>query len=145
MRETSTWSGCNLPHNWVTPLPPGNVIEQRDIVIQFDQDRLLVRAEVLPELSRTARLLQRAQRGLFFQGQARQNGVALVEAIGEAAGLGRLSLFFQLLHVLGTTRDYRVLSSEGFRPNLDVEANRILSEVLQQSRPIWTRKSGSRM
>ena len=123
--------GRNLPHNWVTPLPPGHVIEQRDVVIQFDQDRLLGAADVLPELGRTARLLQKAQRGLSFQGQALRDGVALVEAIGEAAGLDRLSLFFQLLHVLGTTRDYRVLSSEGFRPNLDVAANRILREVLQ--------------
>lgn len=51
--------------------------------------------------------------------------------MGDAAGLNRLSLFFQLLHVLGTARDYRVLSSEGFRPNLDVAANGILRDVLQ--------------
>jgi len=123
--------GRDLPHNWVTPLPPGHVIEQRDVVIQFDQDRLLGAADVLPELGRTAGLLQKAQRGLSFKGQALRDGVALVGAIGEAAGLDCLSLFFRLLHVLGTTRDYRVLSSEGFRPNLDVAANRILREVLQ--------------
>ena len=137
--------GRNLPHNWVTPLPPGHVIEKRDVVIQFDQDRLLGAADALPELGRTARLLHKAQRGLSFQGQALRDGVALVEAIGEAAGLDRLSLFFQLLHVLGTTRDYRVLSSEGFRPNLDVAANRICAMSCSISRPIWTRKSGSRM
>lgn len=123
--------GRNLPHDWVTPLPPGNVIERRDVVIQFDQDRLLGAAEVLPEFGRVTRLLQRAQRGLSFQGQARRDGVALAEAIGEAAGLDRLSLFIQLLQILGTTRDYRVLSSEGFTTNLDAKANRILREVLQ--------------
>lgn len=123
--------GPNLPHNWVTPLPPGNVIEQRDILIQFDQDRLLRAAEVLPELSRIERLLQKAQRGLSFHGQARRDGVALVEAIGAAAGIDRLSLFFRLLHVLGATQDYRILSSEGFTPNLDAEANRILRDALQ--------------
>lgn len=123
--------GPNLPHNWVTLLPPGDVVEQRDVVIQFDQERLLIAADTLPELGRVERLLQRAQRGLSFHGQARRDAVALVEALGAAAGLARLSLFFQLLHILGSTRDYRMLSSEGFTPNLDAKANRILRDVLQ--------------
>lgn len=122
--------GRDLPHDWVTPLPPGAVIERRDVVIQFDQERLLAAAELLPEFSRVARLLGKAQRGLSFHGQSRRDGVALVEAIGEVAGLDRLSLFLKLLHVLCTARDCRVLSSEGFTPNLDAEANRILREVL---------------
>jgi len=123
--------GRDLPHNWVTPLPPGEIAEQRDVVIQFDQERLFRAAEALPELNRLMHLLHLAQRGLSFHGQTRRNGAALVEAIGTAAGLDRLSLFFELLHLLSTTEEHRVLSSDGFAPNLDAKANQILRDVLQ--------------
>ena len=124
--------GRNLPHNWVTPLRPSELIKGRDVLVQFDQDRLLRSAEVLPELQRLTRLLQTAERGLRFDGQARKEGGALLEAIGSAPGLKRLSLFLELLHLLATTQEYRVLSSAEFAPNPDIAANAILRDVLQR-------------
>lgn len=123
--------GRNLPHNWVTPLGPGEMIEQRDVVVQFDQDRLIKAAEFLPELNRLSRLLKLAERGLKFQGEACARGTMLVEAIGKAAGLERLTLLFELLHLLATTVEVQILSSESFAPNLDAETNLILRNVLQ--------------
>jgi len=124
--------GRNLPHNWVTPLRPSESIKGRDVLVQFDHDRLLRSAEVLPELRRLTRLLQTAERGLRFDGEARKEGGALLEAIGSAPGLKRLSLFLELLHLLATTQEYRVLSSAEFAPNPDIAANAILRDVLQR-------------
>jgi hypothetical protein len=44
-------TGSNLPHNWMSDLKPGEVIEGRDIVIQFAPDLLHSRAGVFPELA----------------------------------------------------------------------------------------------
>ncbi|MFO1144304.1 MAG: AraC family transcriptional regulator [Amaricoccus sp.] len=123
--------GRDLPHHWVTPLPAGGSIERRDVVIQFDQDRLLEAGRILPELGRVARLVERAQRGLSFHGSTRREAGALAEAVGEAKGLDRLARLFQLLQLLGDSSEYRVLSSAGFTPTVNEQANRALRDVLQ--------------
>ena len=124
--------GRNLPHNWVTPLGPSETVTGRDVLVQFDQDRLVGSAETLPELHRLARLFQLAERGLRFEGATREEGRTLLEAIGSAPGLRRLSLFLELLGLLATTKDYYILSSAEFSPNPDAKANAILRDVLKR-------------
>jgi len=124
--------GRNLPHNWVTALRPSQTITGRDILVQFDQTRFARSAETLPELQRLARLFQLAERGLCFQAATREEGGVLLEAIGRATGLRRLSLFIELLGLLATTKDYCVLSSAEFSPNPDAKANAILRDVMKR-------------
>ncbi|RFB78274.1 helix-turn-helix domain-containing protein [Methylovirgula sp. 4M-Z18] len=123
--------GRDLPHDWVTPLSPGETIGQRDTLIQFDEDKLLVAAEVLPELGSLKKLTRLGRRGLSFYGQARQEGAALMTMVGRAQGLERLSVFLSLLHLLSTTKEYRLLSSVDFKPNPDQAVNQVLRSAIQ--------------
>ncbi len=64
--------GGGLPHDWVTPIRPGEVIPGRDIVVQFHPDRLRSAAALLPEMAEIDGLLADAERGLAFHGETRR-------------------------------------------------------------------------
>ena len=123
--------GRNLPHDWFTPVLLGETVAGRDIVIQFDEERLLAAAESLPELVRLKGLLERARRGLVFHGAAQEAATTVAEAIGTSEGLERLALLLRLLHILSVTPQYRSLSSANFTPNLGPGANDTLRDVLR--------------
>jgi AraC-like DNA-binding protein len=105
--------GSYLPHDWVSATSPGEVVAGRDIVLQFDPQRVRAAAAHLPELAEIGAFLDLALRGLAFTGQTRSQGAALLEAMGAASGLRRLGMFFQLLACL-SKGEYRVLSSAAF-------------------------------
>jgi AraC-like DNA-binding protein len=111
--------GGGLPHDWVTPVRPGERIPARDIVVQFHPDRLLQAASVLPEVAEVRSLLDAAERGLAFQGETRRHAAEIMEAMGAVDGLERLALFFRLLRTLASSRDRLTLSSENFVPSTD--------------------------
>ncbi|WP_103175086.1 AraC family transcriptional regulator [Paracoccus sp. SY] len=123
--------GSNVPHDWVTPLGPGEIIKGRDVVLQFDQGRLLDASASFPELRTLGTLLELSRRGLIFVGTTKDVATELLEAIGGSAGLERFVLFLRLLHVLSVSSEFRVLSSAGFAPNLDAEANGVLRDALE--------------
>jgi len=123
--------GRDLPHNWVTPLDGGDVVKGRDTVIQFDEDRLAKAEAFIPELARLSVLLRDARRGIMFQGETRHKGGELVREIGGATGVKRFAKFLELLHMLSSSSERVLLSSEGFSPSANAVANRIVSGVLQ--------------
>ena len=108
--------GGGLPHDWVTPMPRGEVIRGRDILVQFHPDRLRRAAGALPELAEIEGMLAEAARGLAFSGETRRRGAELLERMGVVGGLERLTLFLQLLVVLSASRERRLLSSAVFVP-----------------------------
>lgn len=122
--------GSGLPHDWVTATQPGEVIRGRDIVVQFDPERVRRAAGMLPELADVEPFLTLALRGLAFHGETRRQGAEIVEAMGQTHGLDRLALLLRLLHVLATSTEYEVLSSAGFTPNLDPATLDIVQRVL---------------
>jgi AraC-like DNA-binding protein len=121
--------GPNLPHDWVTATEPGEIIEGRDVVIQFDPGRVRSISAMLPEFAQLELFFARSERGLVFHGETRAAAVDLIEAMGPAKGLSRLSLFVQLLDILSGSDEYEVLSSPEFAPKLDAET----LDVLQRS------------
>ncbi len=121
--------GSGLPHDWVTATAPGEVIRERDIVLQFDPDRVRKAAALFPEIAGIDPFLAEAQRGMAFQGETRRTGAALLEAMGDVRGLERLVLFLRLLQVLASG-DYKVLSSSGFVPKMDEAAQTNIHSAL---------------
>jgi AraC-like DNA-binding protein len=121
--------GGGLPHDWVTEVDPGTVIAGRDIVLQFDADRVRRAAAILPELVELNGLFDRALRGLEFRGETRRLGQDLLERIGRSQGADRLTLFIELLTVFARSDEYVALSSSGFAPNLDEETLRVMRRV----------------
>ena len=82
-----TLVGSGLPHDWVTSTVPGEIIRQRDIVVQFHPDRLRRAAEIFPEIAEVDALLAAAGRGLSFCGETRRRGADLMEAMGRVQGM----------------------------------------------------------
>ena len=114
-----TLVGSGLPHDWVTSTMPGEIIRQRDIVVQFHPDRLRRAVEILPEITDLDALLAAAGRGLSFCGETRRRGADLMEAMGSVQGLERLALFLDLLRGLARGQEHHVLSSDHFAPQTD--------------------------
>src|SRR5690606_1191840 len=54
--------GGGLPHDWVTTLHPGQRIEGRDTILQFDPGRILRIRDQFPELAELDGFFQRIQR-----------------------------------------------------------------------------------
>jgi AraC-like DNA-binding protein len=123
--------GSQLPHNWMTPLEEGQFILNRDVVLQFDEDRLKSASSAFPEMAQMDRLLMLARRGMAFHGEARETGAAMLEEVGRCIGLQKVAKLLELLHLLSQTKDYTLLSSAYFSPNLDGRSSGILAEVFR--------------
>lgn len=121
--------GGHLPHNWVSYTEQGEVLRQRDVVLQFDEDRISRGALNFPELSGLEGLFARARRGIVFHGETRREGSERLETIGKCTGLQRFAQLLELLAILSRTKEYTLLSSGTFDPKLDDRTNRILARV----------------
>ncbi len=121
--------GSYLPHDWVSPTAPGEIVPGRDIVLQFDPERLRAAAALLPELTEIGPFLELALRGLAFEGETRARGAAMLEAMGEMNGLDRLAAFLALVAFL-SQGEYRVLSSAAFAARADGSDHRWIQPVI---------------
>ena len=121
--------GSYLPHDWVSSTAPGEVVPGRDIVLQFDPDRLRSAAAFLPELAEVGAFLDLALRGLAFEGATRRDGAAMLEAMGDMTGLDRLAAFLDLVAFLSKGQ-YRVLSSAAFAAQADGSDHRWIQPVI---------------
>lgn len=122
--------GSFLPHDWVTATAPGEIVRGRDIVLQFDPERVRKAAALFPEIAELGPFLALALRGLAFHGETRRRGAALLEAMGSVNGLERLTLFFRLLHTMASRAEHKVLSSAEFSVTPDGAAQSALQAAL---------------
>ena len=122
--------GSNLPHDWVTQVAEGELIEGRDIVIQFHPDRVLECAHQLPELQACEDFLNRAKRGLSFHSETRDQATRIIESMGEVHGMAKLARFLELLDLLARSEQYRVLSSQTYAPDLEYGSKDNLQKVI---------------
>lgn len=113
--------GPDLPHDWMGDLSPGEHIEGRDVVLQFDAASLLSLRSLMPELGDLQPLFEKARRGLEFFGATATEAARLLEAIGPASDLQRLALFLQLLNVFVAAPEHEAtcLASACYAPSLD--------------------------
>lgn len=125
--------GSGLPHDWVSDLEPGQVIEGRDALIQFDGKWVEQTAALVPELAEIEPLLEQSARGIEFLGSTARAAAASVEAMGTSTGLGRLQHLLALFAILAQSpqEDRRYLADEWFRPQLDGQAAAVVDIVLE--------------
>lgn len=89
--------GSGLPHDWMSDLQPGQVIRDRDAVIQFDKEWITKCSELIPELVDTKTLLNESSRGILFLGETALKAADEIEAIGRTKGTGRIAHMMSLL------------------------------------------------
>jgi mannose-6-phosphate isomerase-like protein (cupin superfamily) len=78
--------GSGLPHDWVSDLKPGEVLESRDAVIQFDGKWIEQTAALVPEMTEVKPLLEQSQRGIEFLGASARQAATAIEAMGAPPG-----------------------------------------------------------
>jgi AraC-like DNA-binding protein len=93
-------TGPNVPHNWVSNIPPGENVRNRDMLIQFTPDFADKVANFSPELAAVRALYDDAAFGIEFLGATAFAGRKLLTEIGGARGADRLILFLRLMDVL---------------------------------------------
>ncbi|MFF1252581.1 AraC family transcriptional regulator [Pseudarthrobacter sp. NPDC058329] len=125
--------GSGLPHDWVSDLEPGEVLENRDAVIQFEASWVDQAASLVPEMAEVKPLLEQSARGIEFLGRSAQEAATAIEAMGISTGLERLQHLFALFRVLtrAPEEDRRYLAEEWFRPQLDGRAAAVVDLVLE--------------
>ena len=125
--------GAGLPHDWVSDLEPGEVLERRDAVIQFDGRWIQQAASSVPEMTEIKPLLELSARGIEFLGHTAEAAAASIEAMGGSTGLQRLQHLLELFATLTNSpeEERRYLADEWFMPQLDGHAAAVVDIVLE--------------
>jgi len=77
-------TGPNLPHNWVSDLPPGSTNPLRGRILQFSEAFIGDLMKVMSELSGLAALLEFSRRGALFTRSTSDKIAPLMEEIATA-------------------------------------------------------------
>ena len=125
--------GSGLPHDWVSDLEPGEVLEGRDALIQFDGRWVEQAASIVPEIAEVKPLLEQSSRGIEFLGKSAKAAADSLEAMGTSSGLQRLHHLFEVFAILtrAPQEERRYLADEWFRPQLDSQAAAVVDIVLE--------------
>ena len=122
-------TGPNLPHNWLSDVPPGVVIPQRCIVLQFAASFIEGCAGLFPGLGLAA-LVDESQRGLEFTSATSAAVAPLMRAMLDGDRLSRPAVFMQILERLLKDPGRRMLASVGYRVQPSVYMTQPLNHVL---------------
>ena len=110
-------TGPNLPHNWISDVPPGTQVPLRGRIVQFSEALVAQATSAFPELAACAGVLELSRRGaLFSRATAELVGPMLSELV-DAKGVRRISLFISLLGILSRATDVRSLTNTGYLPD----------------------------
>lgn len=122
-----------IPHDWVSDRAPGEVIEGRDAVIQFDPTWFQQCTALIPELAEFRPFLEEPAGGIEFLGQTAVRAAVHIEAIGAAHGLDRLRHLVELFTVLARAHksERRYLAAAWVRPDLDDETAAVAEIALE--------------
>ncbi len=124
-------TGPRLPHNWISHTEPNEIIELRDLVIQFRMDLLPKMADMAPELMPILPLLDRARHGIEFLSVDTQWAQTMFQSIRDSSGPSRISLLIDLLNYLSAENDYALLSTLAIRSRADQASQDKIEEVTQ--------------
>lgn len=125
--------GSQLPHNWISDLPPGQVVIGRDVVLQVHPDRIDHLVQVLPEAAEAVSLFRSADRGIEYTGSTAVQAADALESVGSSTGLERLQAIFTLLCLLARAprAEQHVLSQSSPSTPLDVPGQQRVDAVLR--------------
>jgi AraC-like DNA-binding protein len=122
--------GPNLPHNWVSEVPAGTAIAQRNLVLQFGQEFVSHCMQSFPEWRQVDALLTDARRGVMFGAQTSAAIQPLfIELLG-ARGLRRIVLFMSMLEMLVASTERELLASAAYQIDPTSFASTRINHVL---------------
>lgn len=107
--------GANLPHGFITKHP------SRQIVIQMKQDFLGDVFLEKPETKVIQELFFKAKRGLQFGKKVGREANNKIYELFHLSGLPKILKLLELLHLLGSTQDFRFITAENYTINTKVK------------------------
>jgi len=126
-------TGPNLPHNWVSKVPVGEIVGRRCIVLQFTERFIDNTIRVLPELAPFETILTESRHGVLFAHKTVGEIRPVLLALLEAHGPKRIALFMELIEILARSSGRRLLASSKYMPDpsgyMSVATNRALAYI----------------
>jgi AraC-like DNA-binding protein len=123
-------TGPNLPHNWVSSVPPGERVDERCLVLQFDAGFVARTIEAFPEFRRVESLLDASQWGLRFTPETGAAAEPIMREMLGAQGLRRIVLFVALFDLLVQSAEPAKLASAAYRADPTRYAGSRINHVL---------------
>jgi AraC-like DNA-binding protein len=111
-------TGPNLPHNWISDVPPGAAVPLRSRVVQFSEGFMADAAAVLPELATVRPVLELSRRGALFGGRTAEAVAPMLAELVGARSVRRIELFMGVLGALSRDGEARPLASASYLPDL---------------------------
>lgn len=113
--------GPNLPHAWRhIDGAEKPTIAARSVVIHFSEYCFGDRFFSMPEMNPIAIILEKSKRGILISGQSRQLISTWMNEMLSDSSSKRIVKLLQILDLLATSSDCKLLSSEGYWENLTV-------------------------
>lgn len=103
-------TGPHLPHNWITDEIWTEPVPLRDMVIQFDQDRLLALIQAFPEFDSIRQMLDEAASGIEFIGFDFDGARRRFAQIRDSSGTRQVMAFLDFILAVSAHEDRRRLS-----------------------------------
>ena len=132
-------TGPNLPHNWISDVAEGEMVEERCLVLQFTAEFIRSCLALFPELRFLEPLLADAFRGVRFNVLMAERVRPLLREMLGASGARRLALFMDVAGLLGQAQDRELLASVGFQPEPLAYRSTAINLVLQHIGRNFTR------
>jgi AraC-like DNA-binding protein len=124
-------TGPRLPHNWISHTEPDEIVELRDLVVQFRMNLVSDMARYAPELASVMPLLERARHGIEFGSVNAQWAADAFRGIRDASGAQRIAGLLALLHRLAEEKNYALLSTLAIRSRADQASQDKIQQVTQ--------------
>lgn len=118
--------GSNLPHCGFTDSLTDN---DKETVIQFSPDFLGKNFWELPEMRNIKVLLERAKKGIVFQGEDKTLIGEKIEALSSLTNYKRLLGLLDVLNMLENAKDFTLLNAEGFVLDTELEDNNRINVI----------------
>lgn len=110
-------TGPNLPHNWVSNLPPDVVVPLRGRVVQFSEAFISDASKIFPELAHFDPILEVSRRGALFSKKTSNKIAPMLEELVDAHGVRRIELFANVIGSMTRCSHIQPLTSASYLPD----------------------------
>jgi AraC-like DNA-binding protein len=111
--------GSGLPHDWMSNVKPGQVIKNRDAVIQFLPEFINGLMDSMPELRDLKAVLKESSRGIIYSGETAKRAAKEIEALEESTGTRRILHLLALLLIFAEApkKEKQLITKQWFTPD----------------------------
>lgn len=133
-----TFLGSDVPHVWFNDKEEQNSVVQevdtmqaQSLALYFDPDKLTQLLAEFISVKKIEETLQLAKRGMKFFGDTKEKMKKLLFESVEQNGMAKLLLLFEMLQLLCTTEEYKLLASSGYNNTYDSKDNKRIDTVFK--------------